>query len=251
MLITNDPNQIEDVLFKYHLELAKFIIEKIHPFNGKKIVEIGAGLGTFTLPLLMELGNDFEKLYCIDSYNGPYLKHKETLESNLKSYRFGQKVEIIEMDVREMDKVLSEIDLIIGHEILCDLNSKQVEELMVVCYKILKPNGIFVHSEFSPYPLNKSEELIQIINNEYSMEPISDTKWFSPTADELAGISHKVGFQSIRAEYKKIPIKFTGNAAVKIINGWQTKQEFFEKYQDKIDANGIEYPMEQIICCIK
>jgi len=243
--------QIEKALFGYHLELGSFILDRIGSRTLRKIVEIGSGSGTFTIPFLVLSEKRFERYYCIDSYTGPYSKDKDILESKIKNEGFYKYVEVIEKDAAEIDKIFSDMDLIIGHEILCDLNVEQVKQIMSACLNSLGEGGLFVHSELSPHANNRSEMLLQILNNEYSDEPISDTTWFSPTADELAGIAQKLGFTSIRVEYMKIPIKFIGEAALEMIRRWKTNESFLEKYDEEINTIGIEYPMEQILFCAK
>lgn len=250
MLKVNEPEEIEYILFKYHSKLASIMLSNIKSISPKRIVEIGSGTGTFTIPLIKELNNSFEVFYCVDSYIGPYHEDKKALELKLKELTTNKSIEIINMDARKITKILLDIDLVVGHEILCDLNSKQVERVLLACYNVLIDGGIFVHSECSPFALNRSEELLQI-SNEYSEEPISDTKWFSPNADELSGIAYSIGFKTISVNYQKIPIKFMNNAAIKMIERWKTKKEFLDKYQDEINRFGIEYPMEQILYCIK
>jgi SAM-dependent methyltransferase len=250
MLKVIELEEIEDALFQYHSKLASVIVSKIKCKRPRKIVEIGSGAGTFTIPLLKELDNDFEILYCVDSYTGPYHEGRNILELKLKDVTLNRAVEIIDKDAREINRILSGIDLVIGHEILCDLNSEQVKQVISACYTVLKDGGVFVHSEFSPFVINRSEELLHILNK-YSEEPISDTKWFSPNADELAGIAYKIGFKLISVDYQKIPIKFMKNAVVEMIRRWKTKNGFLEKYRDEINKIGVEYPMEQILYCIK
>lgn len=241
------PEEIENALYQYHLELASFILTKLQQKSLKRIVEIGAGTGNLTLPLLKELDNDFENYYCVDSYAGPYEHDKKVLESKVKPY---EKIEIINKDAREIDGLLSNIDLVIGHEVLCDLNSKQVEKVMSACYYILRDGGMFIHSELSPFAASKAEKLVHMAN-EYCEEPISDTGWFSPSADELGVTAKSIGFKSVSVEYKKIPLKFTQEAALDMLKRWKIKKEFMDKYGSEIFKTGIEYPMEQILFCIK
>ena len=247
MIEVNERSEVEPALYKYHLELASVILKEVGNFSGKNIVEIGSGPGTFTLPLLEKLGANFDKFHCVDSYLGPYEHNKKLLESNLMG---KDKIVVHDIDAKEVDKILKDVDLVIGHEILCDLNLKQIKQIMSACFNALRNDGLFIHSEFSPFALNESEKMLQIIN-EFSDEPISDTKWFSPTGDELAGLSADVGFESIKVEYRKIPIKFLGEAAIEMVNRWKIKREFFDKYQKELEKVGIEYPMEQILYCRK
>ena len=247
MIKVTERGEVENALYRYHSELASVILREVGDFSGRNIVEIGSGSGTFTLPLLEKLGANFDKFHCVDSYPGPYEYDKKILESKLIE---KDKIVIHDVDAKEVDKILKDVDLVIGHEILCDLNLEQIREVMGSCFNVLRTGGLFIHSEFSPFALNESEKMLQIIN-EFSDEPISDTKWFSPTADELAGLSADAGFESIKVEYRKIPIKFLGEAAIEMVNRWKTKREFFDKYQEELEKVGIEYPMEQILYCRK
>jgi SAM-dependent methyltransferase len=251
MMEVIEAEQIEKALFEYHLELVSYIMGRIESKRLVKIVEIGSGPGTFTIPLLINLEKMLEKFYCVDSYSGPYARDRNVLESKLKNEGFHEYVEVIEKDAKEINKLLSDMDIIIGHEILCDLNREQVELVMAACFHSLREGGLFVHSELSPWTGNRSEELLQISNNEYSEAPISDTTWFSPTADELAGIAHKLGFTTIYIEYKKIPIRFLKSAVIEMTRRWRVNKKFLDKYHEEIDAIGIEYPMEQILYCTK
>lgn len=241
------PEEIENALFEYHLELASIILTKLQKKSLKRIVEIGAGSGNLTIPLMRGLENDFEKYYCVDSFFGPYEQDRKTLESKLKP---NEKIEILNIDAKEMDKTLSNIDLVIGHEVLCDLNSKQLEKVMSACFNILREGGMFIHSELSPFTSSKAEELVQIANK-FSKEPISDSKWFSPGADELAGLAKSNGFRRVNVEYRKIPLKFKKEAALDMVKTWKTKREFLDNYGGDVYNIGIEYPMEQILFCLK
>jgi SAM-dependent methyltransferase len=244
-----EPEQIEKALFEYHLELGTYILERLGSRSLGRIAEIGSGPGTFTIPLLILFEKGIKEFYCVDSYTGPYAKDKDVLLSRLKNEGFQEYVKVIEKDATEIDKILSDMDLIIGHEVLCDLNSEQVDRVIGACSKSLVKGGMFIHSELSPHANNRSEELLQILNKEYSDEPISDTTWFSPTADELAGVAQRLGFTSISVEYRKIPIRFLGAAALEMIRRWKINESYRGKHLETLNAVGIEYPMEQILFC--
>jgi len=250
MIIIAKAEKVDDALFEYHLELVSFIKNKIKNIACRKIVEIGSGPGTFTLPLLKEFGGNFEIFYCIDSYLGPYSKDRQVLETKLAAKDIRNKVKIIEKNALEMDSLLSEIDLVIGHEVFCTLSPKHLRRVISVCYNVLGPGGRLIHSDFAPFALNRSEELVQIIND-YSEEDLSEIPWFSPPAEELAKISYKCGFREINLDYIKLPIKFKNTAALGLLRRWQTKNEFIDKYHAELTEFGIEFPMEQILYCRK
>lgn len=250
MLIVEEIDDIEKGLNEYHLKLAAFLLKKIKNHNSKNIVEIGSGDGTFTIPFLNSLNFEIEKFYCIDPYIGTYSGQNKILESKLTNNNNKDKVQIIQEDAANLDKIVSDIDLIIGHEVLCDLNLNQIEHVLKASYNALQKNGLFIHSDFSPIPINRAEEILQIIDV-YSSEQTSGAKWFSPSADQLAATAHKIGFKSIRFRYKKIPIKFEQKAAIELIKKWNIKGEFLNIYKEEIYRNGIEFPMEQILFCYK
>ena len=250
MLEISNPKDIDDALFKYHSTLASTILKELSLSSFKRIVEIGSGPGTFTIPFVEKLNNKFEILYCIDSYTGPYKHDNDILRSKLADHGLEGQLQIIKRDARDLDRHVSDIDLIIGHEVLSDLTLLQVEQLITASFNTLNKGGFFIHSEFSPIADNKSEELLHIIN-EYSQEPISDTQWFSPPADELIRLANHTGFESVQVKYKKIPIRFTHDAAIEMLARWKIKQEFLKIYSNKLEKIGIEYPSEQILICEK
>ncbi|WP_455392733.1 class I SAM-dependent methyltransferase [[Eubacterium] cellulosolvens] len=245
-----DPKAVDEALFEYHTTLAAFMLDKLENKSINRILEIGPGPGTFTIPFLRELNYDFEILYCVDPYPGPYKGDRKLLEEKIAAHRLKAKVEVLERDVREIDEILSDIDLVIGHEVLCDLTATQAEEVLVNCHRVLKAGGVFLHSELSPGAKNRGEELVHIMND-YSEEPISDTNWFSPTAAELESSANRVGFSEIKVEEFKIPLKLKGPAVVELVKRWKIKTEFLEKYRDEIANSGIEFPSEQVFICTK
>jgi len=250
MITVREPEEIEDALSTYHSELALIIAKRIPRKPRSRIVEIGAGPGTFTLPLLNTLDEGPELLYCVDSYTGPYEHDRAVLGRRLERESPETQVEIITADARDIGKLVSNIDLVVGHELLCDLNPDQVEQVMQACYEVLKDGGMFVHAGLSPRAESRAEELVQIAD-QYSEETLSDTTWFSPAAHELAGIAHRTGFSSIRVDYHKIPIRFLGSAAREMIRRWNTGPAFLERYSHEIERTGMEYPLEEIIYCTR
>ena len=196
------------------------------------------------------MNNNFKIFHCIDPYLGPYKGDRQVFESKLIEKKIKDKVEITECDAREIDKLFSDIDLIIGHEMLSDLNSKQVSQVLATSHKALKPGGIFVHAEFSPIAITRGEELLHIFND-FSQDSASNTDWFSPTADELAALAQKNGFRTLSVDYIKIQLQFKKQAATEMLKKWKIGSKYFEKYQREIDNIGFEFPMEQILYCTK
>jgi SAM-dependent methyltransferase len=245
-----NPLEIDEAISEYNRTLVEQLLTKIQ-FNLKNtIVEIGSGGGCFTLPLLGELKDDFENFYCIDSYNGPYKEDMKELQGKLLNMDLLDRVEIITRDAVELDQMFSDVDLIIGHDMLCELNDAQIKKVLTVSYHALQKNGLFIHSELAPIAQNRAEELVHLAN-EYSAEPLSEIYCFSPNANDLVEMAVEVGFQIINVDFIKVPIRFKHDAAIEMIARWKTKTEFLNKYENEVFEIGLEYPMEQILCCRK
>ena len=242
------PESIDDKLQEYHSKLVATIVGNRDIGAARRVVEIGSGSGLFTIPLLEAFGNNIDVLYCVDPYVGPYSSSRTDLESRLRTLGLDQMVEIVTIDASEVDGMISDIDLVIGHEVLCDLTADSVIGVLQAAFNMLVEGGNFIHSEFSPFTANRAQELLHHVN-EHSREPISNTKWFSPSADELAGIGHFIGFRSIHVDYARIPIRFEDEAALEMIKRWDPHESFQDEYYNEVLTEGIEFPLEQILYC--
>lgn len=94
MVLVKDPHEIESALFTYHRELALTIKDRV-PLKIAKIVEIGSGPGTFTIPFINEMNNNFEKFYCVDPFYGNDL---DQLKKRVHQHQLKEKIEILSKD---------------------------------------------------------------------------------------------------------------------------------------------------------
>lgn len=248
MVVIENPEETENALFTYHKKLALIIKDKAPLKKAKTLVEVGSGAGNFTIPFINEINDNFEKFYCIDPFYS--LDDLDILKKRIHQHELKEKIEIIRKDARELPDILSSVDLIIGHGVLCVIPRKQIEEVISACYQVLKDGGLFIHSEHSPFTLNEAEQLFYKLN-EYTSSPVPDELLYTPKGDELAGAAYSIGFESISVEYTKILLRFIGNAAIELIKSWNIKSEFLERYGNEVSTVGIEFPMEQILICSK
>jgi len=250
MVVINDPQMIDEALFTYNEQLASEIIKHLGDFTPKRIVEIGSGDGTFTIPFIQKMSNSLAEFHCVDTFEGPYSGNNVILERRLKESMLWNSVTIQKMDAASMNLQLHDIDLIIGHEVLCDLNEEKVNQVLSSAYHTLENNGYFIHSDLSPAFTSRSEELV-ILADSYSIHSLSTTEWFSPHADDLARICYDIGFRSIAFHFTKIRLIFRESAALSLLDSWGTEKSFFHKYESDLKNYGLEFPMEQILICRK
>ena len=175
----------------YYARLAEFMVHSMDFGNNSVILEAGCGSGALTVPLLSQV--NYSEYVCYDFYSGVYENSlQEMLEKNLE-------VALIKGDVRKMSFRSESIDIIISNELLCELTRDDTQKAVAEFYRILKPGGTFIHGVLSPYPENKAQKLV-ILADKYSAEPVFPKEWFSPPADELAGMLHRAGFSKISIE---------------------------------------------------
>lgn len=176
---------------------------------------------------------------CYDLYAGTYKKYLQEIQKRLN-------LPLIVGDVRSMSFHDESVGTILSNELLCELTREDARKAVNEFYRVIEKGGTFVHGVLSPYPENRAQELV-IIADAYSAEPIFPREWFSPPADELAGMLHEAGFSHIHVHYFEEVLTFKGEAAFDRIEKWVTKPEFLEKYSKEVEEYGLEYPMEQVI----
>ncbi|MBU6998498.1 MAG: methyltransferase domain-containing protein [Theionarchaea archaeon] len=241
-MIITEREGICPALRKYYSRLARFMIALVEIPENAIILEAGCGDGALTCHLLSLLPDHVVVGY--DLFSGVYEESLSALTGAVSQMR------VIRGDVRTMSLHTESVDLVISNELLCDLSRNDTQVTLNEFYRILRKGGTFIHGCLSPYPETRAQELV-LLADSYSADPLFDHEWFSPPADELAGMVHSAGFRQISVTYFSDSLKFTGDAAFCHLEEWVLKPEFFEKYSSEVRARGIEYPMEQVIHCCK
>lgn len=117
--------------------------------------------------------------------------------------------------------------------------------------KGLKDVIMMAHGELSPIPENEAQKLT-IEADFHSLESLQPKpEWFSPSADEVASLLHRVGFKNIRVKYFETNVRMDFEMAMKTLREWNVDPAFIEKRMDEIGKYGLELPMEHIIFCQK
>ncbi|MGA1819724.1 MAG: class I SAM-dependent methyltransferase [Thermoplasmatota archaeon] len=237
-------------LFDYNSTLAEEILSRMRRRDLSRIVEFGAGSGLFTLPLLEKLYPSFEEYIVADPYPGPYTKDREVLVKRLREAGYSDKVRIEKVPIWNISKKVNEVDLIIGHDVFCDLTMDQVKDSLRAGIEVLSDGGLFVHSGLSPNAATPSERLLMKLDS-YSSTPLVKGNWFSPGSEFLFVISREVGFNDVSIHEVKVPLTLFGTDARELLKQWNIKKGALVRYKDQIDKVGIEFPREQVIICRK
>lgn len=76
-------------------------------------------------------------------------------------------------------------------------------------------------------------------------------RWFSPSADEVAVLMHKVGFRNMRVSYFETNLRLGYEAAIEQLKQWKIDVTFVKKHDNGLRKYGIEFPLEHVISCEK
>jgi ubiquinone/menaquinone biosynthesis C-methylase UbiE len=246
--------KMEKAVSSMYERLVSLLIENLDFERASVILEVGAGRGQLTIPLVKRLKTvkgDF-RVIAFDTSAGPYKGALETLKRDLRKEKLEDLVMVVNGDVRNMSAMGTEgVDLVISNETLCELNRKGLEEAIQEFHRILKPHGEMAHGELIPVAENEAQKLV-IDANANSMETsLPKPEWFSPFADEVAVVMHRTGFKNIRTEYFETRVEMDCDAAQRKLKEWAVLPSWIEEHLDDLRRFGLELPMEHVVFCEK
>jgi ubiquinone/menaquinone biosynthesis C-methylase UbiE len=234
--------------------LVSLLIENLDFKRASVILEVGAGRGHLTVPLVKRLKTAKGKfrVIALDTSEGPYKTALETLKRELRKENLEDLVMVVNGDVRNMSAMETEsVDLIISNETLCELNREGLERAVQEFYRILKRGGEMGHGELIPVAENEAQRLVIDANADSMETSLSKPEWFSPFSDEVAVVMHRTGFKNIRTEYFETRVKMDCDIALNMLKEWAINPSWIKEHVNNIKRLGLELPMEHIVFCEK
>jgi ubiquinone/menaquinone biosynthesis C-methylase UbiE len=253
MRIITKIEELEAAYGKWYGDLAKCMLELVSLKDMSIVLEAGCGSGRLTVPLAVRVPREC-KIIGYDLSSGPYEGSMEILRRAVARERLRGVVEIMEGDVRDMKNVDSEsVDLIVSHDLFCDLDRTGLELALKEFYRILRNKGQMVHAELSPLAENRAQELLIEADRRYSLESVlpDGTYWFSPTAEDVAVLMHRMGFRNIRVQYFETDLRLGYEVALYQLKQWKIDSRFAEEHEKDLRDRGLEFPLEHVIACEK
>jgi len=245
---------MEKVVSSMYERLVSLLIENLDFDRASVILEVGAGRGQLTIPLVKRLktAKGGFRMIAFDTSEGPYKSALESLKRDLRKEKLEDLVMVVNGDVRNMSAMGTEsVDLIISNETLCELNREGLEKAIQEFHRILKPDGEMGHGELIPVAENEAQKLV-IDADANSMETsLPRPEWFSPFSDEIAAMMHRTGFKNIRTEYFETRIEMDYDTAISMLKDWAINPSWIKKHLNDIKRFGLELPMEHVVFCEK
>jgi len=233
--------------------LADFILENIN-LDISIILEVGCGEGQLTIPFTQKLNKQLKdfKVIAYDLSIEPYSGSIDILNKKIQQAELQDTITVMQGDVRKIDAFEdNSVDFIFSNDLFCDLDRIGLENALNEFYRILKQKGQMVHAEYSPAYENISQKLF-IEADMHSLETAQPKPdWFSPYADELAALMHKIGFRDITIKYFETGLHFEYEQAIETLKNWTVDSKFIEEHRNDLHKYGIESPLEHVIFCNK
>jgi ubiquinone/menaquinone biosynthesis C-methylase UbiE len=242
-IIINTIQDREEKSAQYYVSIAHEMMDILGTEEYPVVLEAGCGAGTLTLPLHSQIQGN--ALYiCYDLFSGCYASCLAQLRKK------NEKWSIIRGDARTMSIHSESVDVVISHELLCELTEEDTLATLKEVYRILVSGGLYINGVLSPYPENRAQELV-VLADAHSDDPLFKKEWFSPPADTLASMLHLTGFTTIRVRYIDESIRFENECAFQQLEEWKTDLEFYQSYFKEVKIHGLELPPIQMISCYK
>ncbi len=251
MIIAETLKALDTAFKRWYNKLAAFMVKHLPLREGVTVLEVGCGRGGLTIPL-MEHIHERCQIIAFDLFSGPYKGGREKLQESITDEGYQDRVRILQGDVRKMQEIEdASIDVLISNDLFCDLDRAGLKEALLEFHRILKQGSFMAHGEFSPYPQNKHQKLMieADMHSLVTMEPRPN--WFSPSADEVAGLLCNTGFCDVVVKYFKTGIQVKGPVAITTLQRWNIDSQFIANHKEQLLKNGFEFPMEHIFFCSK
>lgn len=123
----------------------RWLKNKFPKFNPKKILDMGCTVGHCTLPYLDSFPE--AEMSAID-IGAPVLRYAQARAESL-----GYSIKFSQQNAEKTNFNNESFDLIVSHILLHETSRKAVYNIMNECFRLLKPNGIVIHSEV---PINNN-----------------------------------------------------------------------------------------------
>lgn len=231
-----NPQDLERAWSLYYTRLAEHFDSKINKRNLSVVLEAGSGKGQLTIPLARIMPEKVQMI-AVDSSRGPYEGWLGELKERLKDEGLEQRVRVIKADVRRRIRGIPEqsVDLVVSNELLCDLPyDRELEKALGEFRRILKPNGLMIHGEWSSFPAVEPQSFLV-------------KHWPSWSPDQLFSIMRKWGFHGFEVSYFDTTIHFGYENAIGELRGWGADGRFLRQHERTLKRGGLDLPFEHVI----
>ena len=249
--IVRRPSDLEAVWSKQYLNLAH-VFASLLGTRRHRVAEIGCGRGQLTIPLARRARN--LRFVLVDRFVGTnYSKNSKAIVRNLRKARLTKRADIRVSDY--MNWITTQendtYEAVISSEFLPEINSGETHLFIQECYRILKPEGVTIHSFLSPIPRNFRQKLLITADSNPLWTRTPPKEWFSPEPELVVRELRKIGFHRIRKTTLRAQLIMRADAAKSWLKSAEVRASFYERHERLLNASGLEVPDWVIVSGIK
>jgi cyclopropane fatty-acyl-phospholipid synthase-like methyltransferase len=240
--IVRKPSDLEAVWPKQYVNLAH-VFASVLGTRRHRVAEIGCGRGQLTVPLAKRASN--LRFVLVDSFVGTnYSKNYKALVRNLRKAGLTKRADIRVSDY--MNWITTQKDdtyeAVISSEFMPEIDSDETHLFIQECYRILKPEGVTIHSFLSPIPRNFRQKFLITADSNPLWTRTAPKQWFSPKPELVARELRKSGFHRIRKTMLRAQLIMKVDAAKSWLKSAEVRASFYERHERLLNASGLEVP---------
>ena len=235
-----NPQDLERAWSLYYTRLAAHFASKVDKRRLSVVLEAGCGKGQLTIPLARMMPEKV-RMIAVDSSRGPYKGWLGELKQRLEDEGLERRFRVIKADVRGRIRGVPDrsVDLVVSNELLCDLPyDRELEKALLEFRRILRPNGLMVHGEWSSFPAVEPQSFLV-------------KHWPSWSPDQLFPIMRKCGFHGFEVSYFDTTVRFGYENAKGELRAWGADGRFLRQHEGVLKREGLDLPFEHVIRCQK
>ena len=250
MEFVSNPQDLEPAWDQQYHRLA----EEFSRILGERVgilVEIGCGKGQLTILLAERLSH--YQIIGVDQFTGPYSTSRTELLSELagRERKIGIKVIVSDYKTWLASQADSKYDAVISSEFLPEIDSKNMRIFFDECYRVLRPDGMTIHSFLSDRPRNVRQRRMIEADSDPRWTNTPPIEWFSPPDRLVFDCLKKAGFQRLRKLRLSSGLVFRSEAARLLLADWDVRQSYWRAHREELENSGLEIPDWLIISGVK
>jgi ubiquinone/menaquinone biosynthesis C-methylase UbiE len=182
-----------------------FITKNFPDFRPARILDLGCGIGTSTLPLA-EVFPDAE-IFGVD-LAGPMLRY-----GHARAEALGVPIHFSQQNAEHMDFEDESFDLVVSNLLFHEIPQKASRQVLAEAHRLLRPGGLTVHNDMVGWPTEPFEVVMaewNVMNNNEPFERGSGTLPWVAACIEAGFREEDVFIKPIEAAYMQEQLAYVG-----------------------------------------
>jgi SAM-dependent methyltransferase len=241
MVLVTRSDRLENAWKRVHVRLARTMADTL-PLQVRSILEVGAGRGQLTLPLLDRVASTLVTI--VDQFKGPYTSDRSSLRTSVNRAGAQRRVRVVSMNALRflLRSDPARFDAVLSSEFLPEVAPPEVGSFFRACRRVLRPGGVTVHAFLSPDPANARQRLVVEADSDPRWARSPPPAWFSPPPSWALRELRSAGFRRTRLLRFPGGLRMRGEAARSQLRRWGVTSSFARTFADQLRRPGLELP---------